>query len=184
MALDTTTIVVPGGGGLYRATAATVAPTNLASLGGSWTRVGYMHADGWEVTTEGEDYEIFAYDTTDPVIAGVASQVSELSFQLLQWDEENLEFAFGGGVYTAGATQDTFVPPATPTSEHAILITLLNGVDPIGLYWPRMKVTAVPNLAAAGPGGGTPEPAPLSVTLKKLSHASLNFTMILPGTGA
>lgn len=136
--------VVGANGDLYVAPAGTPIPTSWTTLDTDpWRRLGLVSEDGLAFAPETEVEGIKAWQTLYDVRRLKTSIEATLTFALMEWNAENVVFAFGGGSWTAGVAPafNVYTPP-TPDEQavFAIAAKVLDGPLKLGLYFPQAIV--------------------------------------------
>ena len=130
-------ILIAAEGDVFLAPVGTVLPAAVGdALDPAFIELGYVSEDGVTLSPNTSTDGIGAWQSLAFVRTVISSQDVQLSFELMQWNDQSLELAFGGGVYTAGIAGDwTFdMPLPDEIKEHALVI---QAVDPNGSeYWP------------------------------------------------
>lgn len=127
MALDASSVIVPGEGHFYINTSGTTAPTGTGVPGGSWVEVGHTSFDSpLTINREGGDRTTLKSWQSAALRESVAPVTYSLGFGLLQHDEPNLKLFYGGGSVVSGV----FRVPKTPTpQEHGLFVRIVDGSD-------------------------------------------------------
>ncbi|CAM3433235.1 hypothetical protein [Stackebrandtia soli] len=165
MALDDSTLVIPGVGYVFTAPTGTARPTDPSAPDAAWTDLGHSSEDGLTVTFEIEKTVRRTWRSR----AGVRESIDEITFTLgwtaLQVDNEALSAYFGGGDVAAEGVFGVLKSPGA--LEKALFIRLVDGAAEVDFYAAK---------ASLGPGGeatASPEDFtgfPLQATV--LDHAS------------
>lgn len=137
-------IPVGSTGQVYTAAVGATAPTAFDSslAAATWTGAGYLTEDGF---TKGGDIgisEIGAWQSTTPVRRDVTERKDSFSFALMQWNENNVILAFGGGTVSAAGTGYKYVPPQDTDAlvEKALVIDANDGSNVYRFYAPRVTI--------------------------------------------
>ena len=151
MALDSSSVVLPGTGFLFlhdtpgtaapATTASAIAALNLeaATLATAWKNAGHtsrennvtLGRDGGDRTTKGSWQSPALRETVAPI-------TWTLGFKALQIDNSNLAMYFGGGGITV---VDRFDVPDSPTPvEKALWLCMVDGTYRLPLYIPKVSV--------------------------------------------
>lgn len=149
MAADADNVIVGQNGSVWVAPVGTAAPTDtdtaMATVNAAWSDVGFISEDGVTVTPSLETFMVRAWQSQGrPVRRGVASREEAIGFTMLEWKEETLKLAFGGGAITEIGTSDVF--KFTPSSgsdedEYAVVVHFTDGATSYRLVIPRCAVT-------------------------------------------
>ncbi|GIJ50032.1 hypothetical protein Val02_69180 [Virgisporangium aliadipatigenens] len=148
MALDDSTLVIPGVGFIYTAAPGTAKPANVVAPETPWVDQGHTSEDGLTISFEISRTKRRTWRAR----AGVRVSVDEVNFtlgwQALQVDNDSLAAYFGGGDIS---TADVFgVLKAPAPIERALFIRLVDGPTEVDLY--AAKVAIGPNgESTAGP---------------------------------
>lgn len=124
MALDAQELFIPGGGSVLIGPVGTTPPTDTDTpWDAGWTDLGYTDENGVTITPGMTMTEVPAWQSRYPVRRIVTAETMEVEFSLLQWNEDTISLAFGGGTWTDGV----YSPPAAGSlAEYALGI---EGVD-------------------------------------------------------
>lgn len=165
MALDDSTLVIPGVGYIYTAPTGTTKPASAAAPASPWVDNGHTSEDGLSI-----NFEISTTKRrTWRARAGVRVSVDEVNFTLswtaLQLDNDTLSHYFGGGDISA---EGAFGVSKSPVPlEKALFIRLVDGSDEVDLYVAKVALKAGGE-ATASPEDFTGWPLEAEV----LDHAS------------
>lgn len=148
MALDDSTLVIPGVGYIHTAPTGTSKPADPAAPATPWVDNGHTSEDGLTINFEISKTKRRTWRSR----AGVRVSVDEVNFTLswtgLQLDNETLQLYFGGGDIS---TADMFGVVKNPSPvERALFIRLVDGTKEVDLY--------VAKTAIAGSGEATANP--------------------------
>lgn len=167
MALVPEEILVAPTGSVFLAPVGTAPPTDTTTAWpAGWADLGYLSEDAVTGSYDSTTVDIMAWQADAPVYTDV-SVIQSLQFQLMQWNEETLTFAFGGGVWTAGTTDASYAAPAKSAYvEQALGVELLKGATVFRFGYARVKVTDLGDTNFKGD-----EAALLDVTVKVLDNA-------------
>lgn len=145
MALDDTTLVIPGVGYIYTGPPGTPRPANPVSPAAPWLDNGHTSPDGLTITFEISKTKRRTWRSR----TGVRVSVDEVNFTLgwtgLQIDNETLTLYFGGGDTSQPGAFGVVKDPAPV--ERALFIRLVDGSSEVDLY--------VAKTAIAGSGEST-----------------------------
>lgn len=141
MAFDATDVTVAGGGHVYLAPEATAFPTGVAAPASEWIDVGYIDEDGVTFSRSRSSDALRAWQSNEPIRTLITGVDSTVAFVLRQFSPANVQYAFGGGSFTAGATFGTYDLPAP--SDIDVLSMILQGIDgteEVRVLYPRVQV--------------------------------------------
>ncbi len=149
MALDDTTLIIPGTGYIFTAPTGTAKPTSLTAPGTPWVDNGHTSDDGLTISFEISKTK----RTTWRARAGVRVSVDEIAFKLswtaLQLDNETLSNYFGGGDIS---DPDVFGVLKNPAPlEKALFIRLVDGAKEVDFYAAKAAI------GGAGESTASPE---------------------------
>lgn len=105
------------------------APTTLAALNEKWFDLGYTSDDGVTLGLDRTSKKVTAWQSRRPVRIYYVDQAESVKFDLLQWNEETLRLAFGGGAVTEptpGVYRYDFPNPEA-TDERALVVDWFDG---------------------------------------------------------
>lgn len=112
MTLDATELFIPGGGSVLIASVGATAPDDTTTAwDAAWTDLGYTDESGVTITPGMTLTDIPAWQSRYPLRRIVTAETMEIAFSLLQWNEDTISLAFGGGTWDAGV----YTPPAAGT---------------------------------------------------------------------
>jgi hypothetical protein len=173
MAMNPDEIVVAPTGQLFLAPVGTAPPADTSTAwAAAWVDLGYLSEDAVTVSAESEETEIMAWQSSYAVWSDVRVGYT-VQFQLMQWNEDTLLFAFGGGTYTAG-TGKYEAPARAQYDPQAIGIEIVDGSKVRRVVYHRVKVNELGDIVFKGD-----EAALLDVTVKVLDNAgAAPFTLI------
>lgn len=168
---DPSEVPVGSSGQVYVATVGSTAPTAFDSAlsAATWTGLGYLTTDGFTKATELETGEIEAWQSMEPIRREVTKRGNQYAFALMQWNENTLPIAFGGGTIAAAGTGYKYTPPEQDDAliERALVIDANDGTDVYRFYAPRVTITeGVETTFKRG------ESAILPITFKALTPAN------------
>lgn len=158
MATDSTEVLVGQEAQIYLAPGGTSLPTGMAVPSASFVDLGYTSTDGFSFSYEPTVEDIYAHQDLDPIRQIKTAQTFQITFNLMQWNEDSFALAFGGGSWTAGA-QFTYSPPDTSDdiAEYAIVVDIKDGSKDArftikrGTVASAVETTIVNNAAAVLP---------------------------------
>lgn len=172
MALNAEELFIPGGGSVLVATVGTTAPTDTTTpWGGDWTDLGYTSDAGVTITPGKTITNIPAWQSRYPLRRIVTEETMEIAFSLLQWNEDTIGLAFGGGSWSGGV----YTPPAAGALvEYALGIEGVDGANVERWIIARTIVTTVGGIQLARTGASA-----LPITMSLLGTADETpFTVI------
>ena len=147
MAATTATLPVVGANGdIYVAALGTPIPAAWDDLDADpWRKVGLISEDGLGFEPSSDIESIKAWQTLYDVRRLKTSIEATLTFAIMEWNPDNIIFAFGGGSWTTTGTDPdimhTYTPP-TPDEQAvwAVAAKVLDGPLKLGLYFPQVVV--------------------------------------------
>ena len=137
-------IVVASNGQVYVAPVGTPLPaTSVVALNAAFTGLGYITEDGAavSVTPTVEDY--MAWQSRSPVRREKTSQEITIAFALLQWNEQTVPAAFGGGSVSGSAGNYRYDLPKDDSAldERALVLDAIDGAVHMRWVFPRGNAT-------------------------------------------
>ena len=154
MALDSDEVVVGASGAVYVAPVGTTGPSDIeTALDAAFVsgHLGYVSEDGVEITPGMDMAEIPAWQSFYAVRRIVTGRSMEIGFSLLQWNQESIKLAFGGGSFatTAGPpAYYTYTPPAPEDLDYrALVIAWEDDTKSYRLHIPKALVTDAGSLS-------------------------------------
>ena len=142
---DSTETVVGGTGEVYAAPVGTPLPTSPdAALNGAFVGLGFHTEDGVSVNKTLEVTEHGAWQTKHPIRRDRESEDFQINFSLLQWNENNVPLAFGGGeIVDLGGGGYRYNPPAEGDAldERALVADVIDGDNILRFVVPRGTIT-------------------------------------------
>lgn len=129
MANASTEIAIFSNGKVHYAPAGTDLPVGLGDLDPAFVEVGYIGEDGVEMSPSLTEEVTRAWQSFYPVRRTVTERDFTLSFDLHQWNPDNVVLAFGGGEVTSPATGVYRFDPPPPEEqpEYAIVVDGFDG---------------------------------------------------------
>lgn len=179
MAIDADEIVVGASGSVHVGAVGSTGPTDIeTALDAAFTDLGYVSEDGVEITPGMDVNEVPAWQSFYPVRRIVTGRTLEIGFTLLQWNEESIKLAFGGGsvATTAGPpAYYTYSPPDPSTIDsRALVVEWADGTKGYRLHVPKVLVTDTSALSL-----NRTDPAGLALTFSvQATDGSDEFTLI------
>src|SRR4051812_23276958 len=137
-------LVVGNSGEVYVAPVGTALPTTpTASLNAAFIGLGYLTEDGVTLTTTPEVTDTNAWQSRQAVRREFTSQEFQAAFALMQWNEETVPLAFGGGAITnaGGVYKYTFPAAGDALDERSLVIDFQDGSRNGRVVIPRGNVT-------------------------------------------
>ena len=180
MSNDASEILVAGTGQLYVApySATLTLPTTIFAsdpgdgLAASFVNVGYTTEDGVVLSVGRESQTVPAWQSTRPVRRFNSSQMETFTATLLQWNEDTLALAFGGGsVSHSGDTYRYDFPAAGAVDERAIVVDWVDGDKDYRLVIPRTIITETTETTLARTA-----PSTLPITFESFATAPYILT--------
>lgn len=158
-------------GQVYTAAVGTAAPTAFDSVlaPATWIGAGYLTEDGFTKAGSVETAEIKAWQSFSAIRREVTGRNDNFSFALMQWNENNVVLAFGGGTVGSAGTGYKYTPPQDSDAlvEKALVIDANDGSTVYRFYAPR--VTIMEGVESTFKRG---ESAILPITFETLEPAS------------
>lgn len=171
MALLADEVFIAGGGHVYIADIGATEPTDTTSAwDGDWTELGYTTDAGVTITPSQTITDIPAWQSRYPVRRIVTAETFDVSFGLLQWNQDTLSLAFRGGTWIG----DVYTPgEAGVVDERALGIEAIDGDKITRIIIPRGMVTDVGGINLVRTGAN-----PLPITFSALASDEDPFTLI------
>lgn len=146
MPIDTNEIVVGSTGKIFVAPVGTVAPVDVATAWvAAWIDLGYATEDGVTISKTRDIEDIPAWQSFYPVRKIVTGENFTVSFSLMQWNENTIKLAFGGGTVTTTAGPPAhylYTPPAAGVlDERALGVEWTDGTKIYRLACPKVILT-------------------------------------------
>ena len=157
MALTAEEVFIAGTGHVYVAPVGTTAPTDtVAAWAAGWVELGFTDDSGVAITPGRTITDIPAWQSRYPVRRLVTAETFDAAFSLLQWNEDTISLAFGGGTWDG----DVYTPPAAGSiDERALGIEAVDGDKTTRIIIPRGMITTVGAINMVKTGGN---PIPLT----------------------
>jgi hypothetical protein len=167
-------IVVASNGQCYVAPVGTPLPaTSVVALNAAFTGLGFVTEDGAAVTVTPEVSDYMAWQSRSPVRREKTSQEAQVALSLMQWNEQTVPAALGGGTVsgTAGNYRYDLPDDNAALAEIALVLDAVDGSVHMRWVFPRGNSTeaveatyqrgnpaALPLTfkALTAPGGGSP----------------------------
>lgn len=175
MAVDADEIVVGASGSVHVGAVGATGPTDIATALTGFTDLGYVSDDGVSITPGMDMSEINAWQSFYAVRRIVTGRSLEIGFTLLQWNEESIKLAFGGGTVTTATTIHTYSPPDPAEIDYrSLVIEWEDGTKGYRLHVPKALVTDTSALSL-----NRTDPAGLALTFSiQATDGSDPFTLI------
>lgn len=172
-AQDSQETLVGQTGDAYFAPVGTALPANAtAAPNAAFYKVGYLSEDG-PTFRAGQEVQAYpAWQKKQPIRKDIADNNVSISFALLQWNAENIKFAFGGGkIVDLGASGFRYDPPAAGDSlaENALILDVQDGGFVTRLVIPR---------------GNIEEDVETQFQRSSMATLPITFSVIAPDDGA
>lgn len=156
MSQNAAEVFVGRGLNIYLAPSGTALPTTMAAPSASFTDLGYTSTDGvqmnFDATTEG----ITAHQSLEEIRRIKTAQSFTFSFNCMQWNDETMALAFGGGDWSNVGGMWKYSPPAVEDDiiEYALVADVEDGDINLRVLVERCVVdgsveTGITNSAAA-----------------------------------
>lgn len=169
MANDAENIVVAANGYVAIAPVGTTLPTDaVAALDPAFTELGYLTEDGVSFAPSLTVEEIGAWQSLAPVRTLLTEYGIEISMTLMEWTEQNLVLAFGGGQFTdnGDGTWDFLLPLPGERVPWSVIIEGQDGDNRYRIVLERVELTdAGETTFQKGDASGFP------ITMKALAGA-------------
>lgn len=180
MAQNTGELVVGATGAVYVAPVGTALPTSIATaLNVAFVDLGLLTEDGVTVTPSVSQEVIRAWQRLTRVRTIITERDFEMEFAMMQWNEDTVPFAMGGGAVVV----DVAGPPAEYSynfpdddvrDERAMVIEWQDGTKDYRLVIPRLEVTDLASFTVA-----RTDTANLGVTVNVVSNPADAYTLRL-----
>lgn len=146
-------------GGISKAAFGVAAPTSgTETLGGSWTSLGYIHADGIESAIDKSTNAIYAWQNSDKVRTSITEASLTFSFKMIETSVATVEAYFGSTVDTVTGKIEV-IPSATTKGQ--FVFDIVDGDTAIRYYLPNAEITSVEAITFANG-----EPVAFGVTVE------------------
>lgn len=139
MALSADNVNVAVTGKVYVAPTTASAPTGSDSVLTGFTELGYVSADGIEISHDRSTSQIRAWQNSDLVREITTEATTTYTLTLLESNEDVIETYFGSSI-VSGKVQ---VNPSSTGGRKSWVIDVVDGTDVIRHYIPSGEVTAV-----------------------------------------
>jgi len=139
---DSDEVVVGGSGQVYVASVGSTLPSTPSSSldPASWKGLGYHTEDGVSVANAPEITRHTAWQSKRPIRIDRQADTFSISFALLQWDEDSLPLALGGGSITdlgGGAYKYSPPEPDDAVDERSLVVDVEDGANKLRFVVPR-----------------------------------------------
>ena len=137
-------LVVAGTGQVYVAPVGTALPTTPgATLNAAFVGLGYHTEDGVSISVEPTVEDYMAWQSKQPVRREFTAQDITITFALMQWDEDTVPLAFGGGVISSvsGGYRYDFPADDDALDERSIVVDCVDGDELHRFVFQRGSVT-------------------------------------------
>lgn len=141
---DASEIVVANGGQVSVAPVGTTLPTHPTNaLAAAFVGLGYISEDGATLQVSPEINEVNAWQSRQAVRRDLQAQEVQAQFELLQWNEETVPFAFGGGEVTSvsGGYRYDLPEEGDALDERSLVIDANDGSRHLRIVLVRGNVT-------------------------------------------
>lgn len=141
MALNDSSVVVPGTGFMYLAPSATPKPASLTAPAAPWVNLGHTsREDGLTITRDGGDTETLGTWQNTALRERRDPTTFAITAFLHQVDNTVLELYFGPGDKTVAG--EFGVTDASATTEKALFVRIVDGANQVSLYVPKVSIGA------------------------------------------
>lgn len=137
-------IVIGSNGQVYVAPKGTPLPTDpVAALNAAFVGLGYITEDGATLTVTPTVENYMAWQSRTPVRREKTSQEITLAFALMQWNEQTVPAAFGGGTVSGSAGNYRYDLPKDDAAldERAMILEANDGSVHMRWVFPRGNAT-------------------------------------------
>jgi hypothetical protein len=152
MATDVDELIVAADARVYIAPVGTAGPTNIATaLNAAFVDLGYTSEDGIDLTPGMDIAEIRAHQNLYPVRRVITGRSLDIGLTLLQWNEESIKLAFGGGTVATATGVYTFTPPDADDDLdfRAMVLSWTDGSKGYRLHAPKVIVSDIGDITLA-----------------------------------
>lgn len=113
------------------------------ALDAAFSELGYISDEGVTFSPGPETEGINAWQSLQPIRSVLTAYAVDASFTLMQWNEDTLGLAFGGGVYTdnGDGTWSYLLPKPEEHNEHSMVIEGYDGNDVYRIVLDRVELT-------------------------------------------
>jgi hypothetical protein len=163
-------IVIASNGQMYVAPVGTPLPSDpVAALNAAFIGLGYITEDGAALTVTPDVTDYMAWQSRSPVRREKTAQEIQVAAALMQWNEQTVPAAFGGGTVSGSSGNYRYDLPKDDAAldERALILEAIDGAVHMRWVFPRANATeAVEAAYARG------NPASLPVTFKALAPSA------------
>jgi hypothetical protein len=140
---DPNEVFIAGTGGLNLAPVGTALPTTPdEELNALFIGVGYTSEEGVSFKDTPDVTEHRAWQSTDAIRRAIKARDREIGLEMLQWNEETVLIAFGGGAVTGSGPYTYTLPVAGEAiPEYAVVLDVVDGDRVMRICNPRMSIT-------------------------------------------
>lgn len=170
MANDAANVIVAADGLVAVAPEGTALPTDAtAALDAAFTELGYITEDGVVFAPDLSVDDVMAWQSLSPIRTLLTAYNIEVGFTLLEWTEDTLLLAFGGGVFTDNldGTWDFDLPAPGERPTLAMVIEGHDGTERYRIVLSRVELSNTGDIPLMK--GGASE---IPVTMKALAGAN------------
>lgn len=144
MANDADNVVVAANGFVATAPVGSTLPTDATTaLDAAFTELGYINEDGVSFAPDVTIDDLPAWQSLSPIRTLLTNYIIEVSFGLMEWIEDNLKLAFGGGVFTdnGDGTWDYLLPLPGERAPFAMVIEGQDGANRYRIVLDRVELS-------------------------------------------
>lgn len=145
MSLDATELVVAGSGAIYRAPAGTTMPSDIDNApdpGAGWVNLGYTSETGVKFTLSRNVNEVMGWQSYYPLRVVVTDIPTEIEAELLQWNNDTVTTAMGGGTFDTQGGGVRYTPPVESyVDEFALVVDGEDGGKKYRFWFDRVMVS-------------------------------------------
>lgn len=137
-------IVIGNNGQVYVAPKGTALPTDpVAALNAAFIGLGYITEDGATVSVNPTVENYMAWQSRSPVRREKTQQEITVAFSLMQWNEQTVPAAFGGGTVSGSAGNYRYDLPKDDAAldERALVLEAVDGATHMRWVFPRGNAT-------------------------------------------
>lgn len=160
---------VGGSGEVYTGAAGSAVPSDVTTPAAAYVGHGYLSEEGVTTSFSPEIQELGVWQALDPIRRTVTGRESTISFQMAQWDEQSVPFAFGGGsISGSGPYIYNFPASDAALEERAIIVDVKDGSETHRFAFGRGNVT---------------EPVETTWNRESLALLPIGFKVLAPAAG-
>lgn len=166
MSLTPQELIIAGNGTLYHAPEGTTLPTSLSdALDPAFQDVGYTTEDGAMFTDSKTTNSVRGWQSFYPVRTHITERSGMIETSLMQWNEPNMQLAYGGGAIVETTPGEYRYEPPEPEdlAVNALVLDIVDGDRNFRIVVARAFVTSDVESTFAKTG-----PALLPVTFEVL----------------